>query len=85
MDYLFFNVGECDDRLREREFYLVPQCGGIGEARARLSAYFLSDADTAHERIDDWEVFLQADSDRGIQFNFALIGSWQVGNVTLVY
>ena len=66
MDFLFFNTGECDDALRDRDFYLVHNAGGEAEARVELERYFREDAldnpELAHEVAEDHSVFLKGDN-----------------------
>lgn len=44
MDYLMFNaLGECEDSLRDRDFYLVEGATSLAEAQYRLAAFFQSE------------------------------------------
>lgn len=40
MDYLFYCTGECEDALRDRDFYLVKNCASEDAARALLADWF---------------------------------------------
>lgn len=60
MDYLFFCTGECDDAMRDRDFYLVKNVVDEIEARERLAAYFLHE--NFNDSAEDYSVFVTGEN-----------------------
>ena len=62
MDYLMFCTGECDDAMRDRDFYLVKNRSSATSARAALAAHFLCEGyseEYASDRAEDYSVFIK--------------------------
>lgn len=66
MDILFFNTGECDDALRDRDLYLVHNAKDEADARVELERYLreegLNDPSMAHDVAEDHSVMLIGDN-----------------------
>ena len=61
MDFVFFNAGECNDSMRDREFLLVRDASSSDDARERLYQYFLRQFEceaVALASTEDQEVFV---------------------------
>ena len=56
MDFLFFCTSECDDALRDRDFYLAQNCDGEEEARKALDIFFSSN--DYNDFADNYSVFV---------------------------
>lgn len=60
MDYLLYCTGECDDAMRDRDFYLVKNVHNTQEARELLDDWFRRE-----ERSDDasyYDVFVKGEN-----------------------
>jgi hypothetical protein len=66
MDYLFFCTGECDDAMRDRDFYLVHHAKDEDMARAELARHLaedvLDDPSTAVDEADTYSVFVKGEN-----------------------
>lgn len=63
MDILLFNAGECNDALRDREFYIVRGCADVDSAIAKLAQYFTNEGMRFPvETANDYEVMLTGEN-----------------------
>ena len=62
MDYLFFCTSECDDALRDRDFFLVKDAEFEDTARNALQCYFNESYPENPDLAENYSVFITGEN-----------------------